>query len=542
MNDSLFEDVENPYTEDVINRNSHRKKLVNRISMPNIAPTAMSTMSSDATAVPNQSFDTYWTNNENHTRGSRGPDYSDFKSNQHYFDNVVQKRKDKRSPTKRSNEFAHQFNILNDMNPSRDQHLKHPKSMIELKSRGVNNTTSMKSKYGSVSDNNKLKSSISYNNFKQPRRSSSSVRFKPSVTNLGETGSNDISPIRETNEDELNYDSYENDDLNDTVLIARPDRDEEFFNKFSEPQILDDNYGREDENEFILNNDVLKPQFHSRSSTLNRKQFLPPTQQYDEFEKIVNNRSGPLKGSPISRLQTIKQTIDSNSPNTANEEEEENIYYDPNSEQWVRGIDNITDEFGDIDINGNRRKMEKKDRESYNLKNLKLRSNSRKPTVVNNMVLDEKNQRWVSVSNDVPDPFANVPDFPIQSVSRKNSLPFLRSRSTREDLLNRRSTTRQRPQNNHSMRQKLSRSKSQVFETDTKYIIDSHALERFYHEENKWHKSIGAWFLTGTDDSGMMNANGVDSAIRNNNISLTSKDNKDFMYEIRKMVMNSTRQ
>lgn len=542
MNDSLFEDVETPYTQDINNRKSHRKKLVNRKSMPNITPTAMSTMSSDATAVPNQSSEVYWLSNENLTRGNRGPDYNDFKSNQHYFDNVVQQRRDKRSPTKRSNEFAHQFNILNDTNPPRDQHLKHPKSMIELKSGSLNNPTSMKLKYGSLSSNDRLKSSMSYSNFKQPRRSSSSVRFKPSVTNLGEVGSNDFSPIRETNENELEFDSYENDELNDTVLIAKPDRDDEFLNKFSEPQMMDNDYEREDEYEFILNNDVLKPQFHSKPSTLNRKQFFPSAQQYEEFDGIVKTSSGRLKGSPMSRIQTIKQTIDSNSPNTANEEEDKNTYYDPQSAQWVRGIDQITDKFGNIDINGNRKKIERKDREPYSLKNLKIRSNSRKPTVVNNMVLDEKNQRWVSVSNDVEDPFADIPDFPIPSVSRKNSLPFLRSRSTREDLLNRRSTTNQMPQNYHPMRQKLPRSKSQVFETDTRYIIDSHALERFYHEENKWHKSIGAWFLTGTDDSGMINTNGVDGSIQNNNISLTSKDNKDFMYEIRKMVMNSTRQ
>ncbi|CAL9732508.1 mitotic check point protein Bfa1p [Monosporozyma unispora] len=542
MNDSSFEDIETPYTQDVINRRSYRKQLINRKSMPNIAPTAMSTISSDATAVPNQSSDAYWNSDDNFTNASRGQHYNDFKSNQDYFDKVVQKSRDKRSPTKRSNEFAHKFNMTSDMRLQKEHFLKHPTSMMELKSNKRNSSNNMKLKYGSLSSREKLKSSISYVTLKQPRRSSSSVRFKPSVVNLGEMGSNDISPIREADDNELEFDTYDTNDLNDTVLIAKPNRDDNFLNKYAEPQEIGDNIEGEDA-EFILNNDVLQPQFLSQSSNFNKKSLSPVNEQYDKFNGITRKRSGPLKGSPVSRIQTIKQTIDSNSPNTANEEEDKSVYYDPASKQWVKYVDNITEGFSDMDINEHRRNSStnRKDRESYNLKNLKIRSNSRKPTVVNNMVLDEKNQRWVSVSGDDPDPFANVPDFAIQSVIKKNSSPFLRSRSTREDLRTKRVEANQGQRNYHSIGKPLSRSKSQVFESDTRYIIDSHALEKFYHEENKWHKSIGTWFLMGTDDFETMDTNGLDSGIQNN-ISLTSKDNRDFMYEIRKMVMNSTGQ
>lgn len=551
MNDISFEDAETPYTQDAARRRTYGQKLSTRKSMPNIIPTAMSTLSSDATAVTNQSGETQWGNEDHIVEDDNGvseygndTNYYNFKTNQNYFDKAIQNHRDSRSPTKRSNQFAHQFNnIFNSEEQTNGHFLKHPRSMMEINPRVRNNDNGshLKTRYGSLASNDKLKSSISHGNLKQPTRLNS-VRFKHSVTKVGDIGSTHISPIREATDADWEFENDSDNDMepNDTVVITR---DDAFLNKFSEGNDIDDNLVEQDHDGFILNDEVLQPQFLSQSSSRWNRQQPTLSSRYNaqnQLKEIRKNKSGPLKGSPVSRIQTIKQTIDSNSPNTGNDNDDESIYYNPRTQQWDSDTNGLNNKFTGLNINGRHPIPQQSNKESYNLKNIKLRSNSRKPTVVNNMVLDEKNQRWVSISGDDPDPFANIHDFPSQTIHKEISSPFLRSQSTQEDPMFRKATDRYSKQYS-SLGKMVRRTRSQVFEIDPTYSVDSHSLEKFYHEENRWHKLISGWFLMGTDNSRVTSTKKTNISI-DKNVSLTSKDNKDFMYEIRKMVMNSTRQ
>lgn len=551
MNDSSFEDIETQYTKDAAKRLFHRKHLLNRKSMPNLGINSVSTISSDATAVVNQSTDIYWNQNDQNDRAINPSHnkYHDFQSKQQYFDKMIQNRREDRSPTKRSNLFAHQVNNVVPHNKlsQEKQYLKHPKSMLDLHVRNQNNEIILNS-------NDKLKNSVSYHNLRQPTRSNS-VRFKSSVTKLNNTGSTHISPIREYVDDEPNYgyDSYNQslDKYNDTVIISRADKDEDFLNKFSdEKETIDDGFP---------DNNIVKPHYLSTLSNHNRMKPLSFSKDdsNEDSNSIAREGSGRLKRNPISRIKTIKQTIDSNNLDTIsvkhynnnNDVDDENIYYNPQTNQWIKNIDDNNDDlvhrFDEMNIHGKKR-MDSENRDQiYSLKNLKRRSHSRKPTIVNNMVLDEKNQRWVSISGDEPDPFADIPDFPMPTIKQKNSSIFLRSHSSRQDESLTRKITKNFPREYSSMNQKLIRSSSmRNFNSNNdnnitnKYFIDSYTLEKFYHEENKWNKMVGSWFVAGINKPDIMNKHDILTT----NSTLTNQDRNSFMYEIRNMVMNSTRQ
>ena len=559
MNDSSFEDVETQYTKDAAKRLLHRKHLLNRKSMPNLGPNSLSTISSDATAVQNQSTDPYWNQNNQINKGMDipNPEYYEFQSKQKYFDKMTQNYREDRSPTKRSSLFALQVNnnISHNNNKSlQEQHyLKHPKSMMNLHVRSQNseNNDKLMSKYKVLSNSNdKLKNAASYHNLRQPVRSNS-VRFKSSVTKLNDIGSIHISPIREDIDNNLDYeyDSYNQskDETNDTVIISKTNRDEGFLNKFSEEQeTMDDGFlnNRDD-------NDILKPRFLSNLPNRNRitPSSFSKTDISEEFNGIRRRESGRLNGSPMSRIQTIKQTIDSNNPNTIskygyndNNVDDENVFYNPKTNQWVRKIDDdLVNRFNEININGKKRMISESKDQVYSLKNLKKRSHSRKPTIVNNMVLDEKNQRWVSISGDEPDPFADIPDYPLQSISQKNSSTFLRSHSSKYEELSPRKTTENIPREYNSVNHQMLRRTPSVRHSSNnniaqKYIIDSFTLEKFYHEENRWNKIVGSWFVAGINEPDILNKLDIHTT---NSI---NQDRNNFMYEIRNMVMNSTRQ
>lgn len=554
MNDSSFEDVETQYTKDAAKRSYRTKHLLNRKSMPNLGPNSLSAISSDATAVTNLSTDGYWNQNDQNDRvmDPSHAKYYDFQSKQQYFDKMTQNRREDRSPTKRSSLFARQVDngVPRNKLLQEQQYLKHPKSMMDLHVRNQNNGLVLKS-------GDKLKNSVSYHNLRQPTRSTS-VRFKPSVTKLNEMGSTHISPIRENIDDELNY-GYDNysqspEEFNDTVIISRTDRDEDFLNKFSdERETIDDGFPDDDNN----SSNIVKPQYLSSLSNHDRIKPLSFSKAdiNEGFNNIEREGSGRLRGNPMSRIKTIKQTIDSNNLNTisakhynGNDIDDENIYYHPQTNQWVKNIDNDDDlvhRFDEMDLHGKKRMNSENRDQIYSLKNLKRRSHSRKPTIVNNMVLDEKNQRWISINGDEPDPFANIPDYPIQSISQKNSSTVLRSHSSRHEELPSKRVAKNFPKEYSSMNQKLVRSSSMWNYNNNsnnnitkKYFIDSYTLEKFYHEENRWNKIVSSWFVTGINKPDIMNKH--DNLTTN--LTLPDQDRNSFMYEIRNMVMNSTRQ
>lgn len=549
MNDESFENIETQYSTDIANRGAFTNKLHGRKSMPNLAPQAGSSISSGTTATPRDSENIFWANdngmnNFDHYAGEKNANYQDFRSKQDYFDRQIQRHRDDRSPTKRSNDFAYLFN--NPHNERQYPRLKHPSSMYELKPRKESN---IKPRSSTLPHKGQLKNIVSYGNLK-PSLRSNSVRFKSPVAHQNSVPS----PIKEN---EMSYNNrYEDDiddgddeedyELHDTVIIANKDfqgkNNDNFLNKFSEEKEPIEDYGVD--NDFVLDNAAIQTQFLSQSSDINHGRPLMShnndisSNKYRNSNQISRKWSGKLKGSPVSRIQTIKQTIDYNIPNLGNGDDDKDIFYDPASQKWKRTNSDMISNFQRMDINDDRqiKTQERTQKQQiYNLENIKQRSNSRNPKVSGNMVLNEKDQRWVSISGDDPDPFAQIDDFPITSQNTDDQSPFIRPKSAYEEILSRRASSHNLRKYN-SMGKNLPRSNRQLSEVETKYIVDSHDLEKFYHEENKWRKLVGGWFVIGADESSFINANPFQK-----NVSLTSKDNKDFMYEIRKMVLNSTR-
>ena len=121
------------------------------------------------------------------------------------------------------------------------------------------------------------------------------------------------------------------------------------------------------------------------------------------------------------------------------------------------------------------------------------------------------------------DPQRTSPSFP-RSYSQKNpAREILRPPS--QELLKFRSMGR--------MSNAYSRQGSTLSDTKSLFQVNSKALEGFYHNENKWQKKVGGWFS--------LPENGIDSTFSDipNESLITSDKNKNYMYEIRNMVLNS---
>lgn len=70
---------------------------------------------------------------------------------------------------------------------------------------------------------------------------------------------------------------------------------------------------------------------------------------------------------------------------------------------------------------------------------------------------------------------------------------------------------------------------------NTTFHLSSKTLEKFYHEENRWNRKLASWFIPqdetiiGADEETIMDESTI------------SGKRKSYMYEIRNMVINSTK-
>ena len=72
-------------------------------------------------------------------------------------------------------------------------------------------------------------------------------------------------------------------------------------------------------------------------------------------------------------------------------------------------------------------------------------------------------------------------------------------------------------------------------ELNSTFHLSSRALEKFYHEENRWCKKLAPWFIP--QDETIIS---VDEETIMDESTVSSK-RKSYMYEIRNMVINSTK-
>lgn len=67
--------------------------------------------------------------------------------------------------------------------------------------------------------------------------------------------------------------------------------------------------------------------------------------------------------------------------------------------------------------------------------------------------------------------------------------------------------------------------------TDPAFQLNSKLLEKFCHEENRWNRKVGGWFILGNKESESRTLEDLDK----------TQKHRSYMFEIRNMVINSTR-
>ncbi|CCF58093.1 hypothetical protein KAFR_0D04450 [Kazachstania africana CBS 2517] len=550
VTETSFEDLETSISREQPVQTSSRlpHQLRNMKSYP-----TPSTGSSNATVFSDNLRERVWSSN--FSDGEIGEedeylgDFMDFHNKKDNFDKAIRThlnnnntstaRRLHSSPTRRSQEFAQKFDKLLTVSApktraglSREEtggSLRQPKSMMNLHNRrDINN-------YMDIANNNDnmagLKSSKSYGSLRNPSRNNNTVRFKKSLSNLIPSA-----PVIQEQDEDNSSDDF----MNDTVIGPSTNR-EQFLKKFEE-----DNLEQEDDADFAFDESVLQPQFLSKIA-ITRSNSKVSTDMYeiedaenlltpqlhrqsrqrvvmgpDTFKDPRVNSRKPSGGfiPPTSKIKTIKQQIDCNTPIKRG-----NMQYNPRTMKW-EGNEKVLSTFDVMEDKPLLIRNKKSD--SNELENVKIRSNSNNPRVVGNMVFDEKNLRWVSIHEEQADPFAGV-DKILNLPKRKKSSPFLRSQSH--------STTNRRTASSSLASRKYNTiggrgSPTEYNEADPAFFVNSRQLEHFYHEENKWNKKVGAWFILGNQ--------GEEDDL-SKNITITNHDHKEFMYEIRKMVLNSTR-
>lgn len=550
--DSSFENIDNEFTRNVQQRKvSSQRILSERIRDNNNLPTMSSATSSDRhlfsdsrrdqlSPVDSDFDDEYYyrdvvrdfkDNKDNFDQAIRQNNHvkrtSRYNSNDKQYVNTYADNNQQNQYTAKDDNLSSQFQTLLNLHDElqstkvpilSDQiKLKHPKSMADLKTQQL-----LQNKYQNNNTHyQRLKNSMSYGNLRQPSKRSS-VRFKRSMTGLNahsplkeenETNKNDTVIIEPLQPDFSNKYNSRNIKSNKYNFTNNTNFDDDYLNKFEE-RFDDGTYT--DNGDFLFEEDEVKPQYfrnvRSSGEVNNNLDYidigsnLPFTNEDNNKIRSEITDSRYKNQSPTSKIRTIKQTIDYNTPLKKG-----SMTYNPQSMKW-EGNEQALDRFA----------------------NVKTITKNKNTKVVGNMILDEKQNRWVSLSGEEHDPFLDLDRNEKQT--NLNKFTNIRSKSSHIEQ-EAASNIQQHNKRYHSLNTYNTRTIPHLLSEqplhsvlNIKYIINSHTLEKFYHEENKWHKKVGGWFIPGSD-----------LRPAKDNISLTSKDSKDYMYEIRKMVFNSTR-
>ncbi|CDO91887.1 unnamed protein product [Kluyveromyces dobzhanskii CBS 2104] len=291
---------------------------------------------------------------------------------------------------------------------------------------------------------------------------------------------------------------------------------------------------------------LLTPQLH-------RKHFAVDV-PFDSYREALHNHESSKQAAVVAaaansrrsskrvraRLKTIRQEIDLNTPMKRGK-----MKYNPREKRWD-GNEDILRSFDNI---------ENVDRRAFIIKNKRSRSplkgsssnqalgsgataatsNSQHGKIVGKMKFDEQNLRWLRVDGAEEDPFQGITDLPPRSQSSPTKNVKFQTRDHPGNSLRSQS---QLPFIRDDHGNRFISSESTRFHslttnpsTDPTYHITSKQLEKFYHEENKWSRKIGSWFILGdkSRDTGSADQ------------SHTNLNDRSYMYEIRNMVISSAR-
>lgn len=561
--ETSFEDMDTTFTREVARNKRQEGQTSPLAKHQGLIPTPSSTTSSDVTIFSNPkgkySLSSKTDEEEEEDEDEFLNDFQEFQNRKDDFDDALKTyfklcrsntslgkglTVQNRNPNDLANEFDRKLNIVS----RKSRPLRQPRSMMELKSH---------KKYSGNPP--KMPNSLSAGDLRI--RSNGTVRFKKSMPTLS-----NFNPTIEEEEDDVTYrQSEEHNEFEQ--------HHNEYLNDFAEGG------EEEDENDFIFDESLMQPQFLSKTSEASPLKLSPShydiirddtlltprlhkrhrdwnnrdsLDSFKEHRPSLGRRRSTKSSSATSRIKIIKQEIDHNTPIKNGR-----MYYNPKTMTW-EGNEQILDKFRKVEsidkkpllikTKSQLKNIDEVSNDSYhtasseNISKVKPRKSSTNSRIVGKMMFDEENLRWVSVHNndDEEDPFAGIQDIAPRSTSPNDTMkltqhvsPFLRSHSqllpsgaakNSADRLNSLATTRY-----HSMGM-INRDTDHTA-IDPAFQLNSKLLEKFCHEENRWNRKVGGWFILGNKESESHDLKDVDKA----------KKHKSFMFEIRNMVINSTR-
>lgn len=442
-----------------------------------------------------------------------------------------------------TNELTAMFNKK--LSIGRPTGLRQPRSMMELKSRPTSSGIS-----------SQMPNSLSAGDLRV--QSSNSVRFKksmPSLSNYNHT----INEEEEEEEEEEDQERTLRRNGKDSVPNWRRHQNP-YLNEFVEGEEEEG----DDDRDFIFDENLIQPQFLNKTSEASPLKLSPSqyeivrddalltprlhrrhrdwnaVEQLDSFKEsapIVSRRRPAKSSSATSRIKIIKQEIDHNTPIKNGR-----MYYNPKTMKW-EGNEQILDKFSKLDSIDKKPLLIKTKSQTTNtnrqesfgkLSTAKSKTSKRirNPRIVGKMMFDDENLRWINVNgnDEEQDLFAGIKDVkPAFSGSPHSSKshvsPFLRSHSqllpsTDDYISDRLNSTRY-----HSLGTGATNRDSS---SDPVFQMSLKLLEKFCHEENRWNRKVGAWFLLGNKE------------MKSGEVTKEQNSNS-YMFEIRNMVINSTR-
>ncbi|SCU88488.1 LAMI_0D10286g1_1 [Lachancea mirantina] len=397
---------------------------------------------------------------------------------------TLRARKSSEIPTLKLDKNAKQPNV------SLKKSIRMPKSFERVSRRGIGNSRS--------ASNLRV-------NWERP--APTNLRYKKSMPLLSREGI-----INEEYEDN-NYEEDFEDDFKFEKNMLQP----QFLNR--EPQLKPIS-----PRQYTITTDetLLTPQLHSR-----HKDWVNPSNlnHFKEQQRRKARESGSYRKNRESvnhRLKTIKQEIDQNTPIKKGK-----MIYNPEKRTW-EGNEQSLLRFRDVDTAEKKaivitdKKLPYSSGSRARISDAKRQSN---PKIVGKMMFDAQNLQWLRVDGQEEDPFADIPDYipvtiPLDGGPQRSATAMIPQSSHRDPTKKRFSSTA--TTRFHSL---------STTPYDFTFQIDSRTLEKFYHEENRWSKKVGGWFIL--DDP--------DVTSTNNDQKLPDPQSKNFMYEIRNMVISSAR-
>ncbi|QLQ82647.1 hypothetical protein HG537_0H04100 [Torulaspora globosa] len=421
------------------------------------------------------------------------------------------------------------------MSIGRPTGVRQPRSMMELKSRPTSNGIS-----------SQMSNSLSAGDLRV--QSNNTVRFKKSMPSLSNYNHTIQEEEEEEEEGSPNWRRHQKPYLNEFIEGEEEEEDADkdfiFDENLIQPQFLNKTSEASplklspSQYEIVRDDTLLTPRLHKRHRDWNTVEQLD---SFKESAPIVSRRRPAKSSSATSRIKIIKQEIDHNTPIKNGR-----MYYNPKTMKW-EGNEQILDKFSKLDSIDKKPLLIKTKSQTTNttrqesfakLSTANSRSSKRirNPRIVGKMMYDDENLRWINVNgnDEEHDLFAGIkdvkPTFSGSPHSNRNGKshisPFLRSHSQLlpstgdEYISDRLNSTRY-----HSLGAGTTNRDSSP---DPVFQLSSKLLEKFCHEENRWNRKVGAWFLLGNKE------------LKTGQVTKEQNSNS-YMFEIRNMVINSTR-